>query len=302
MGAIVSHRPYRDPTDLDAMTRLLQAAASPDATYLHPGDLQWRAFGPHGFPLSALIEVWEHDDKMVGFALLESKSGFSAQVSVEERSATLERKILNWAKQRILAWRASQNLEPLCQVDTYEGDDVRESMLRELGYRVTEDASVGFRRDLDHIDAVALPHGWKARAIEEADVDSRAQCQADAFAPGSRTTPATWRAMRKNAPDYVADLDSVVVNPEGIVVSAAMGWLDTANKVGLFEPVGTRKAFQGQGFGRAALLRGLYAMRNHGMTSAIVSTNATNVSAIAAYQSVGFARCDRGSTWEWRPT
>lgn len=299
---VTTHRPYGDISDIAGMTRVLEACASPDSAYLHAGDLQWRAFGPHGFPLSALIEVWEEDGALVGFALLESGSGFSAQVLPDSRGSALEREILGWARKRILAWRESQHLEALCEVDVYAGDDARIDLLQETGYHLTSAGYVGFRRDLDDIESVALPGGWQARAIEEPDVDSRATCQFEAFAPGSRTTPATWRAMRESAPGYIANLDTVVVSPEGVVVSAAMAWLDTANKVGLFEPVGTRPAFQGNGYGRAALLRGLQAMRDHGMMSAIVSTNATNHRAIATYQSVGFRIGTQGSVWEWRPS
>jgi hypothetical protein len=93
MSAMMVHRPYRDIADMAAITRVLQRglAAPPDSGYIHPGDLQWRAFGPHGFPLSEIIEIWELENDVVGFGMLESASGFTAQVLPEVRGSSLER-------------------------------------------------------------------------------------------------------------------------------------------------------------------------------------------------------------------
>jgi ribosomal protein S18 acetylase RimI-like enzyme len=104
-----------------------------------------------------------------------------------------------------------------------------------------------------------------------------------------------------HASGYDPSLDSVVVTPEGGVAAAALAWLDVENKVGEFEPVATHPAFQRQGLGKAVLLRGLAEMRDRGMTSAIVQTNATNDAAIALYQSVGFRIASRSSEYELTP-
>jgi ribosomal protein S18 acetylase RimI-like enzyme len=160
---------------------------------------------------------------------------------------------------------------------------------------------VHFARPL--FDAVDQPDAPDVdiRGLRPEDIDSRATCQSEAFAPGSRTTPATWRHLLANAPGYDPDLDSVAVAPDGTVAAAAVAWLDHANRVGEFEPVGTRPSCQRRGLGRAVLLRGLSRMRERGMTTAIVRTNATNDPAIALYRSVGFSIVNTSTEYELTP-
>jgi ribosomal protein S18 acetylase RimI-like enzyme len=105
----------------------------------------------------------------------------------------------------------------------------------------------------------------------------------------------------KNAPGYEPDLDNIAVRADGIVGAGALVWLDHANRIGEFEPVGTRPQFQRMGLGRAILLRGLAKMRERGMRTAIVGTNATNAAAIATYESVGFRACARSVEYVLAP-
>jgi GNAT superfamily N-acetyltransferase len=251
----MKHRPYADVSDIQAMHRVLVAGrkASPCSGYMHRGDLEWRAFGPHGYPLGDLIELWEDGGAVAGWALL-SADGFDCQVMPQFRRTQLEGEIIEWAQRRTLQWRRANFQRSL------EGD----------------------------IPAPVVPDGWDVRGLRDEDIDSRATAQYEAFAPGSKTTPETWRHLMAHAPGYDRELDNVVVDPDGTVATGALTWVDPDNCVGLFEPVGTRPAFQRRGCGRAALLRGLRVLRDRGMSSAIVSTNATNGGAMALYRSVGF--------------
>jgi ribosomal protein S18 acetylase RimI-like enzyme len=299
----ISHRPYRDIADIDRMKRLLVAgrAASPHSGYMHVGDLDWQAFGPHGFPLAAIIHIWEEGGDVVGFALL-AADGFSYQVNPDRRGSALEQQILEWGQRTTARWRESQGLEARCVVEAHADDTQRIALLQDLGYAPNGRGSVCFARGLaDDIAEPRAPTGWDVRGLREEDVDSRATAQYEAFSPGSRTTPSTWRYLIEHASGYDAGLDSVVVTPDGVVASAALAWLDTENRVGSFEPVGTRPAFQRRGLGRAALLRGLRAMRDRGMETAIVGTNAGNEAAIALYQSVGFQILNTIAEYKLRP-
>ena len=239
---MTSHRPYRDHADIEAMTRVLEAglAATPDSGFMHPGDLRWRAFKAHGFPLSELIELWEDDGRVVGFGFLEAASEFSAQVEPERRGSELEQEVLAWCHAGVLQWRAENDLEPHCEIEVFADDSVRGEMLESMGYRRTGAGFVAFKRTLAEIPEPRVPDGFEVRGLQDRDIDSRATCQFEAFTPGSRTTPETWRALMANAPGYDTDLDTVVVAPDGTVAAAALAWLDRANAIGLYEPVATR--------------------------------------------------------------
>jgi ribosomal protein S18 acetylase RimI-like enzyme len=260
---------------------------------MHCGDLEWRAFGPHGYPLGEIIEVWEDDRGIAGW-VLESAASFDCQVLPELRGSDAEREMLAFGQARVLTWRVAQGLDPQCAVEVYADDGLRIAVLEAMGYHASERGGVQFAQSLDReIRAPVLDDGWEARGIRDTDIDSRAETQREAFAPGSKTTAVTWRHLMANAPGYDRDLDNVVVARDGTVVSAAMTWLDLENRVGLFEPVATRPAFQGKGFGRAVMLRGLRTLGDRGMATAIVQTNSSNAAAIALYTSVGFKEINR---------
>jgi ribosomal protein S18 acetylase RimI-like enzyme len=285
------------------MTAVLEAGlvTSLDSGYMHPGDLQWRVFGPHGFPLSEIIELWEDNGAIVGFALLESQTTYSWQVLPEFRGSALDAEIARWAHNATLRWRRENSLLLTCSVEVFDDDGPRISLLESIGYRRTEYEFVAFKQTLRDIPTPVLPAGFAARALEDADIESRARCQFEAFAPGSRTTAATWRALMGSSPAYRRELDSVVAAPDGTIVAAAMCWLDERNRIGLFEPVATRPDYQRRGMGRALMLRGLRALGDHGMATAFVSTNATNTAARALYTSVGFKPRNHGYEMTWRP-
>jgi ribosomal protein S18 acetylase RimI-like enzyme len=293
-----AHRPYRDVSDVDAMKRVLATArgAAPYGTYLHVGDLDWRLHGPHGYPLSEIAHVWERDGDVIGFVLL-SAAGFDFQASPVARD--VEREMVVWGQEATVAWRRSEGLDLRCEVEAFADDAARVDLLTGLGYRRTEAVSIFFWRSLSvPIATNEPPPGLQIRGLQERDVESRAITQFEAFSPGSKTTPATWRHLMANARGYDPELDSVAVAPDGTVAAAAVAWLDTESRIGEFEPVATRPAYQRQGLGRAILLRGLRAMRERGMETAIVYSNATNAAAIALYESVGFVARNRFETYE----
>jgi ribosomal protein S18 acetylase RimI-like enzyme len=206
---------------------------------------------------------------------------------------------MTWCHDAVLQWRGNNDLDPLCSTEVYADDAARGAMLESMGYRRNGTEFVAFQRSLEALVAPEVPDGFVVRGIRDEDVNSRATCQYEAFSPGSTTTPEVWRALMANAPGYERDLDTVVVASDGTVVAAALAWLDTANGIGCFEPVATRPSFQRRGLGAVTLQRGLQAMKAHGMRTAFVSTNATNVSARALYRSVGFTDRNHGFEYEW---
>jgi GNAT superfamily N-acetyltransferase len=77
----------------------------------------------------------------------------------------------------------------------------------------------------------------------------------------------------QRAPDYRADLDLFVKAPNGNCASFCTVWLDTRNKYGVFEPVGTRFDYRGLGLGRALLAEGFRRMRDYGATRSFMDSD-----------------------------
>lgn len=87
---------------------------------------------------------------------------------------------------------------------------------------------------------------------------------------------------------YRPDLDLCVRTAAGAVAAYCLCWLDPGNGVGLFEPVRTEAAYQGQGIGRAMMTEGLRRLMADGAMSIKVNTYATNLAAKRLYEGVGF--------------
>ncbi len=78
------------------------------------------------------------------------------------------------------------------------------------------------------------------------------------------------------------------------MVSYCVCWLDVANQVRLFEPVGTRPSATGRGFGRVVVYEAFRRLRAKGMQAAIVSTGTISRPAMALYASTGCRTVARG--------
>jgi ribosomal protein S18 acetylase RimI-like enzyme len=188
------------------------------------------------------------------------------------------------------------------QAVVYESDVATAALLTDRGYLPAGCGEVYMTRSLDGTAAaVPAPTGCTLRTLDPDDpvqVFERGDAQTDAFLedqPRSEVAAWTTRTMPhqlgygrpKRHPSVIA------VETGGRVLAFADSFFDHQNKIGEFEPVGTRKQMQRRGLAKAVLSRGLELMSEAGMSRAVVRTGHDNPAAIAAYSSVGFEITDR---------
>jgi len=107
-----------------------------------------------------------------------------------------------------------------------------------------------------------------------------------------------YRLLIREAPTYRADLDLVVVAPDSSFAAFCLIWLDTANALGIFEPVGCHPDHQRRGLTRAVVEEGL--RRLHGLEARTASVNSHRGDEAAArlYASTGFREIDCMEAWQ----
>jgi ribosomal protein S18 acetylase RimI-like enzyme len=154
-----------------------------------------------------------------------------------------------------------------------------------------ERSGVRFELDLtQQLPEIELPDGARFHRMSDSDEDiaARAELHRDAWSVWgtSRFSEDRYRRLRESSL-YDPDLD-IVLEHEGRLVSYCICWIDTANGVGMFEPVGTRPSAAQRGYGRAVIREGFRRLRDRGMTIARVATGTINPPAVALYQSAGF--------------
>jgi GNAT superfamily N-acetyltransferase len=243
----------------------------------HIGDLWWyRALNPAG-----AIGVWrDAQGSITGFAWLEQPDSVVLQIRPDLRGqGALESAMVDWA--------IRNQSQPMLWTRAFESDTATRAWLEAHGFERDPRTMILHRRDMaDAIpDDETLPN-FEVRHVQAHERQERVAAHRDAFEP-SKFSLEKYELAR-NAPGYDPELDIVAVNGNGTIAAYCIAWYDEANRIGYFEPVGTRKAFQGRGLGRRVLHEALRRLRQQGAREAIVATNADNPPARALYHAVGF--------------
>ncbi len=297
----ISHRPYAGLSDLYAMKDTLTANWRAGYASYHRGDLDWWLLPEElGVSPEEMIEIWfTAKGNCLGWVVfVEARADYDVVMHPDWRGSALERKLLRWADARLTAAarqhgkarvRALRRRKTRVCAFVFADNPFQRAILSEMGYTEADDVIL-YSQPLppQAQPPIALPTGFRwlpPMRVEWAA--ARAAAHADAFHP-SKISPAAYRRLMRNAPDYEGELDVVAVAPDGQHAAFAMVWLDEENALGLFEPVGTRRAYQRRGLGRAVLREGLRRMCARGMTQAIVGCDANNEGTQAFYRGAGF--------------
>lgn len=291
----ITSRPYAGVSDLPSLIEFAQrvGASSNRPSYYHPGDVVWQL---SAFDATDDVRLWFEGAHVVGCGIFEPPLTFQFEVDPgSEAREALAAGIVAWAEDRHATATptgvpiAYGHLRGALSVPVSSDDHTRVRVLASRGFTRTRAAGIRYEQSLQQQPpAPALPSGAIARHALPTDIEERVDLHRDAWSVWGTSTFSLEQYTRlRAAPLYDPDLD-VVVDLDGRLVSYCIGWLDDINEVGYFEPVGTRPAYAGRGFGRAAITEGLRRMRARGMSIARVGTASINAPAQALYQSSGF--------------
>ncbi len=222
--------------------------------------------------------------------------------------------ILRWAEERRrnLARPGNEQIpkayamlgENTVSTKALESDQHRIALLKRNGYARTDRFHVLYSRSLvgPPIAQPDLDAGLRLRHATDADLDARVDVHRDAWSVwgNSKVTVETYRRLR-SAPLYDPELDVVLEDSHGKFLSYCIGWLDGANGIGHFEPVGCRPDSTGRGYARAVTIEGMRRMQARGLHTGLVGTESVNQRARVLYPSCGFVEVDRAHYYVKEP-
>lgn len=296
----VTSRRFADEADYARMRRLVieTVALGGDRHLCTVGDLDWWNAQRGNAPGSAReAQLWFADDgELVAFAW---PGQAEADFIVHPHHRAVLDAMLTWAEERQRATTPAAAEPPTFSTYAYDGDADFVARLQARGYQRLERVLRYRRRSLDGIlPTPPLPAGYTIRNMAgEDDLERRVAVHRAAFAP-SRMTVEKHRAVMAS-PTYRQDLDLFAVAPDGSYASYCIVWFDAANRLGLFEPVGTHPDHQRRGLGKAVLAEGLRRLKALGARNAFVSsTGDGNPASNALYESVGFRLVDENHAWK----
>jgi ribosomal protein S18 acetylase RimI-like enzyme len=274
MASIIASRPWRGYADLPALQELAveqRRLLGPRAPW-HVGDVAWGLRQHEGREHEWTIRLWEEEGRVVAWSWLKGAKGWLEWDVRRDRLHLLE-EILD---------------EPRAEIAVCHDDDepVR-AALAERGFVEPRWAIHLNLRDLEEPPAQApLPDGFRCRTVEPGDLAERVAIHREVWAP-SRVTESSFANVRATWP-YRGSLDCVCEAPGGRFAAYVLAWPDDENRVGLFEPVGTREEFRRRGLGAAVCTFALRRLHEEGLRQAIVGC--ASGPACALYESLGFRR------------
>ncbi len=255
------------------------------------GDFWWALRGtPEGDPLRHM-QVWPRaDGSLTACAWLDPPD--TGDVIVAPDAEIALDKALDWLeKEHRVAGGGSPAIAVLA------GDHWRAAALRQRAFAPSEAGNVRLSKALEAAPApVPLPDGFSLRGVSsDTDIERRVFVETASF--GTRITAEEWRSLMQRLPGYRTDLDLIAIAPDGSGASACTCWYDEQTGCGEFEAVGTAKAYQRMGIGKAVITEGLRRLYGLGATRAIVETTIGNTAAIALYESCGFEVIAKDYSW-----
>ena len=304
-----SARPYR-AEDFDALIAFATratAARLPGLTYWNPGDIAWQLgmFPATDNPFGD-VRLWEDPNgEVVALAIFEPPLNFEFDVHPRlglDRGLTGE--ILEWIEARRRTLLGAEGEIPKAyamlgentlSTTALESDRERIGFLKASGYRRVQRHGVRYSRSLGReVPEPNLVAGMRLRHATDADAETRAELHRDAWSVWGPSSFSEDRYCRlRQTSIYDETLDVVIETGDGRLVSYCICWYDAANRIGHFEPVGTRPEFAGQGFARAVVMEGLRRLQAKGATTALIGTASVNAPALRTYAACGFQFVER---------
>ena len=289
----IIQREFSGEIDKEKMAGLAQAF--PDSN-LHVSDLPYR-FSSWAFDNPDNIGLWTDDEgHLLAWAVLQTPFWTIDYAYRPAAGGNIHRQLLAWADQRIRIILDSPYGLPCWFVNVFASQADRISDLEILGY--TSQANMGedswskvlMRRSTrEPISDYNMPPGFVIRPLAgEGEADAYVELHRSVF--GSRNMTPEWRRRTLYHPEHIADLDLVVVAPDGCLAALCVCWLNrkSGETRGQVEPLGVHENYRHLGLGQAILAEGLQRLRLHGADSVYIETDNYRNAAFNLYTSAGF--------------
>lgn len=274
----LTSRDYAGPEDLRAMQALVQATWTRNS-HLHVGDLAWQRY-PRGPRPEWPTRLWFEGGEVVAWTWVWAGADAAAD---EDEFFLVVRPDRALIFDEVLDWAEAANPSARLATPVYEHDLPLLQALTRRGYRPRGHGPFGLHtfRSLDDLPEPVLPPGFRALSmVEIGDVERKVaghRASWSRFAVYdpedpplvSGMTVERYRELMRTWP-YRPELDFGIEGPDGRIVASCTAWLDEANRVGEFEPVGVDPDFRRLGLSKALCLAAMKALKKAGATLATV--------------------------------
>ena len=240
------------------------------------------------------IQLWEDNGKLVGLVVPEESLVYFVQL--HPRYPKLYPEMVQWIEEySSITWGKD---DAMLKIIEMEGNPKKEKVLQEHGFTRGRIYGIFRMRDLDlSIPDFKLPDGFKVRSVTPDDFDEIASCIRQVFGHGAWFNREILETL-SSASFYNPDLDLVVVNTEGKIVSFCTFRLDPLSRVTELEPMGTLEEYRSMGIGRALLCEGFRRLKKYNPSLLYIGGAADTPPANRLYELTGFTQRIDLYRWE----
>jgi predicted N-acetyltransferase YhbS len=207
--------------------------------------------------------------------------------------------MITWAEDHI-AVPGNDDGKRVLHFSVFEYDSLRRRLLESLGYDKTSRSVKLYRMRFGNrlLPCPNMPKGFVLRttcANDQGDCEKLADVLNAAFNRNFHTAKEiqTFVAM---SPSHRHDLELAAEERSGSSIAFVGVTYDEANRIGIFEPVGTHPDHRRKGLTRTLMLEGMKRLAALGATDAYVGTGDA-VPANRLYEAVGFTEVYEGHIW-----
>lgn len=244
------------------------------------------------------VHLWQTETgKLAGVAHPENPGSLFFEIHPNYRH--VEPEMLAWAE-------ANHRTNKPADAETWplnlyidDDDTARIDLLARNGYADRGPCGRTRHRSMrDPIGSVVLPQGYTVRLLNltnKTDLINLAETQNLTF--GHTCWTAETVRVIAQSPTYRADLDLVVEAPGGSIAAFCTLWVDEANRIAVFEPVGTHPDHRRLGLAKAMMNSGLHRLAGLGITDVYLGCGYAADSNYL-YLSVGFTHSTVQHHWQ----
>jgi mycothiol synthase len=305
-------RRLRLPEDLVPLAEMHVRAAIADEVDERESAEEWAQWFAHPSGMDPMTDVVvaEVAGRIVAFAqgrATDDNDGgrnytAGGEVDPEYRGRGIGRALLrhNMRHQRARAKREAaaggQHLERRLESWSYESQERRTRLLESEGFKVVRWFFEMLRPDLDDIADLPMPDGLEVRPVVPEDHRTIWAADTEAFSDhwgGMENTEGAFERFF-GGPDFRPELWRVAWDGEqvaGVVMNRIMSTFNeqSGERRGELAGVSVRRAWRRRGLARALVADSLRALRDDGMTSAVLGVDAENpMGALGVYETNGF--------------
>lgn len=247
------------------------------------------------------IRIWEivnnsltpPSKEIIALTTRDSPKDYFLQVNPTYRN--IERDMIEWIEQHFRE-KDSNDVEKV-KINILEGNEERERLLAELGYK--NDAIYGYyriRTGDTPIPSFNCPEDFKIRTLKRSDYEQLALLIRRVFGHGEFFTAEVleWIA---GCSFYNGELDLVIVDPEGIIASFCTFRMDPHSRIISLEPMGTNPDFRGLGLGKALMIEGIKRSMKYDPPFFYIDGAANTPAANRLYDVTGFTEKYAINSW-----